>query len=259
MADVASAREAPSTRLDSSCPNCRFLAWCSPAGLAAPDAQRLHNAVVHRRSIARGGFLCRAGETLGSLYVVRSGILKATLTHENGGVQVTGFLMTGDVAGIDAIASSVHQCDLIALEDSSVCGIRYAEFMNISRSAPELQHHFHRLLSAEIARTHELMFLLGSMTARQRVAMFILMQSKRSPVRGSDGSRFTLPMSRQDISSFLGLKLETVCRSITGLQRSKVIAIKRRDVVIEDPAGLEALIRLKGAEKSAARRARDRP
>jgi CRP/FNR family transcriptional regulator len=205
---------------------------------------RLHQSVVHQRSIKRGGYLYRTGEVFGSLYVVVTGVMKATMTHDNGIVQVTGFRMSGDVAGIDAIANGVHECDLMAIEDSVLCGIRYAEFVSISRSIPALQHHFHRMMSAEITRSHELMFLLGSANAKQRLAAFLVSESKRLSAHQRSANRFRLPMSRQDISSYMGLTLETVCRALADLQRRKIISIKGRDVEITDFAGLEQLIRV---------------
>jgi CRP/FNR family transcriptional regulator, anaerobic regulatory protein len=162
----------------SDCPNCGFLAWCLPAELELRDLQRFNKLVTHQRLIKREGIVYRAGSALGSLYVVCSGFLKTTLPHDDGRDHVTGFSMTGELIGVDAIGAGKHTCNTIALEDSRVCGIRYADFEELGHAIPKLQHRFHQAMSAEIARDHEAMFLLGSARANERVAIFLLDLSK---------------------------------------------------------------------------------
>jgi CRP/FNR family transcriptional regulator, anaerobic regulatory protein len=231
-----------SVSLDGECPHCGFLSWCSPADLNLSETQRLSDLVTHQRQIKRGGFLHRAGEALGSLYVVRSGFLKTILRRDNGHEQVTGFSMTGDLIGMDAIGTGKHLCDTIALEDSTLCGMRYADFEDLGRTVPALQHHFHRFMSAEIARDKELMFLLGSMHASERTAGFLLGMSKRFAARGYSGTRFRLPMTRQEIASHIGLKLETVSRAFSDFQDREIIARKRNDVEIRSLARLQQVL-----------------
>lgn len=247
MDTVGHVRFSASASPQSKCPNCGFLPWCLPANLELPEAKRLNDLVTHQRQIKRGSFLHHAGEALGSLYVVRSGFMKTILTDDNGNEQVTGFSMPGELVGMDAISTGTHLCDTIALEDSTLCGMRYVDFEDLGRTVPALQHHFHRIMSAEIARDKELMFLLGSMSATERAAVFLLSMSKRFAVRGYSGTRFRLPMTRQDIASYIGLKLETVSRAFSGFQHHEIIATKigGKDVEIRNLARLQQALETK--------------
>ena len=219
---------------DRECPFCGFVPLWSPARLELPDAKRLNDLITHNREIKKGGLLHYAGKPLRSLYVVRTGFMKTITSHENGKAQVTGFSMPGDLIGLDAIETGRHLSEAVALEDSSLCGLRYVDFEDFNRTVPASLYHFHRLMSAKITHDQELMFLLGSMNATERVAAFLLSMSKRFAVRGYSGTRFRLPMMRVDIASYIGIKLETVCRVFSDFQRHGIIAIRSKEVELRN-------------------------
>lgn len=79
------------------------------------------------------------------------------------------------------------------------------------------------MMSGEIVRESGLMMMLGTMTAQQRVAAFLLNLSKRMKTRGYSSAEFNLRMTREEIGSYLGLKLETVSRVFSKLQQAGVI------------------------------------
>ena len=81
-----------------------------------------------------------------------------------------------------------------------------------------LQQHFHKVMSREIVREHGVMLLLGSMRAEERLAAFLLNLSQRFTARGYSPSEFNLRMTREEIGSYLGLKLETVSRTFSKFQ-----------------------------------------
>jgi CRP/FNR family transcriptional regulator len=51
-----------------------------------------------------------------------------------------------------------------------------------------------------------------------------------------------LHMTRAELGNFLSLQLETVTRALSRLQAKGVIAVDRREIRIEDPAGLRAMM-----------------
>lgn len=213
-----------------------------PANLASCDSRRIFDLITHQRPVKRGDYLYRAGSELGSLFAICSGFLKSSLTYCDGRGQITGFSMTGDLLGVSAISTGMHVCDTVALEDSRLCGMRYADFEALGRDAPALQHHFHRIMSAEITTHHEIMFLLGSMRAEERVAVFLLGLSQRYSARGYSGRHFRLPMTRHEIASYIGLKLETVSRAFSRFSDSDIIAVNGKNVEIRDVARLRLIL-----------------
>jgi len=98
------------------------------------------------------------------------------------------------------------------------------------------------VLSREIVRDHGVMMLLGSMSAEQRLAAFLLNLSRRFTARGYSASEFHLRMTREEIGSYLGLKLETVSRLFSRFQADGLIEVQQKHVRIVDTPGLQGLI-----------------
>jgi len=155
---------------------------------------------------------------------------------------VTGFQMAGELLGLDGISSDHHHCDAIALEDSSVCVIPYAQLEDLSREFSVLQHQFHKIMSREIVRDHGVMLLLGNMRAEERLAAFLLNLTQRLRARGFSASSLVLRMTREEIGSYLGLKLETVSRAFSRFHEDGLLEVRQRQLRILDQRGLQALV-----------------
>lgn len=228
--------------LRTACSRCNLRELCLPLGLEATEFDQLDRLIQRRRKVKRGDILYATGEAFGSLFAVRTGFFKTCVLHQDGREQVTGFHMTGELMGMDAISSEIHSCDAIALEDSEVCEIPFNRLEDISRQVPALQRHFHKLMSREIVRDHGVMLLLGSMKAEERLAAFLLNLSQRFSARGYSPSEFILRMTREEIGSYMGLKLETVSRILSRFQQDGLISVQQKLIRITDTSGLKTLI-----------------
>ena len=228
--------------IKTACSNCNLRELCLPFGLSLEELERLDDLVSTRRRIKRGDHLYRAGEAFDAIYAIRSGFFKTDVLLEDGRDQVTGFQMAGELLGLDGISTDRHACDAIALEDSQVCVIPYAQLEDLSREFSDLQHQFHKIMSREIVRDHGVMLLLGSMRAEERLAAFLLNLTQRLHARGFSASALVLRMTREEIGSYLGLKLETVSRTFSKFQEEGLLEVKQRDIRITDEAGLRALV-----------------
>lgn len=224
------------------CSSCSLRELCLPAGLDPGEMERVDRLVTGRRKLRRGADLYRAGEPLAALFAIRSGFMKSCVLHDDGREQVAGFHMAGDLLGLDAIGGGTHTCDTVALEDSEVCEIPFSYLEQLSRELPSLQQQLHRIMSREIVRDYGVMLLLGSMSAEERLAAFLLNLSQRFATRGYSPSEFRLRMTREEIGSYLGLKLETVSRAFSGFQDRGLIDVRQKHVRILDIPGLKAVL-----------------
>lgn len=224
------------------CSSCNLRELCLPVGLSRPDLERLDAMVTTRRSVPRGGALFRSGDGFEALYAVRTGFFKTCISSEDGRDQVTGFQMAGELLGLDGISTDRHSCDSVALEDSQVCVIPYAQLEDLCHGFSGLQHQFHKIMSREIVRDHGVMLLLGSMRAEERVAAFLLNLTQRLEARGFSASSLVLRMTREEIGSYLGLKLETVSRTFSRFQDDGILEVKQRQIQILDAGGLKKLV-----------------
>ncbi len=228
--------------LKTACSNCNLRELCLPVGLTNEEMQRLDDLVSTRRRVRRGDHLYRAGQAFDSIYAVRSGFFKTDVLLEDGRDQVTGFQMAGELLGLDGISTEHHTCNAIALEDSEVCSIPFSRLEGLSREIHNLQHHFHKVMSREIVRDHGVMMLLGTMRAEERLAAFLLNLSQRFTSRGFSHAEFYLRMTREEIGSYLGLKLETVSRAFSRFQEEGFVAVQQKHIRILDIPGLKRLM-----------------
>ena len=224
------------------CSNCNLRELCMPIGLDAQQMQRIEEVVATRRKIKRGEMLFQNGEIFNSLYAIRTGFFKTCVATEDGRYQVTGFQMAGEIIGLDGIVQNHHTCDAIALENAEVCVMPFNRLEELSREITALQSHVHKVMSREIVREHSVMLLLGSMRAEERLAAFILNLVQRLHSRGFSSSELILRMTREEIGSYLGLKLETVSRTFSKFVEDGIVEVKQRHIRILDQEALQRLV-----------------
>jgi CRP/FNR family transcriptional regulator len=229
-------------QLKTVCSSCSLRELCLPMGLSREEIEHLDQLVYTRRRIKRGENLYRAGDGFNSLYAVRSGFFKSNVILEDGRDQVTGFHMPGEILGLDGIGTEKHTCNALALEDGEVCVIPFSRLEEVSREVRNLQHQFHKVMSREIVRDQGVMMLLGTMRAEERLAAFLLNLSQRFVARGYSPSEFHLRMTREEIGSYLGLKLETVSRIFSKFQEQGLIAVQQKHIRILSTDGLKELL-----------------
>ena len=230
------------TGLKASCSQCNLVELCLPFGMSGSDLDKLDELVSVRRKIKRQQSLYRAGDPFEAIYAIRAGSFKTDVLLEDGRDQVTGFQMTGEILGLDGISAETHSCNAIALEDSEVCVIAYSKLEELAREIEGLQHQFHKVMSREIVRDHGVMMLLGSMRAEERLAAFLLNMSQRFTARGFSAAEFHLRMTREEIGSYLGLKLETVSRAFSRFQGEGLVSVQQKHIRIRNAAGLKKLL-----------------
>ena len=224
------------------CSNCNLRELCMPVGLDDQQLKRIDDLVAVRRKIKRGGTLFRNGEPFASLFAIRTGFFKTCVATEDGRDQVTGFQMAGEIIGLDGIVNDHHTCDAVALEDAEVCVMPFERIEELSREVTALQTHVHKIMSREIVREHGVMLLLGSMRAEERLAAFLLNLVQRLHARGFSQSELVLRMTREEIGSYLGLKLETVSRTFSKFVEEGIVEVKQRHVRIVDTEALRRIV-----------------
>ena len=224
------------------CSRCNLRELCLPMGLNPDELDKLDRVISARRRIKRGTALFNTGDKFTSLYAVRSGFFKTCVTTADGRDQVTGFQMTGEIIGLDGIVSDRHSCDAVALEDAEVCVMPFDQVEELSREFTTLQHHVHKIMSREIVRDHSVMLLLGSMRAEERLAAFLLNLVQRLHARGFSQSELILRMTREEIGSYLGMKLETVSRCFSRFQDEGLISVQQKHIRLLDIPRLKALM-----------------
>jgi CRP/FNR family transcriptional regulator len=224
---------------------------CLPVGLTNSELVRAGTLLDTHAKLRKGEMLYRAGTPFTALYAVRFGSLKTTVLAEDGREQVAGYHMLGELIGLDGICTKTHGCNAVALEDTEICVMPFDMLERLARELPTLQHNLHQIMSNEIMRDHSVMLLLGSMRAEERLATFLVNLSDRYWQRGYSSTEFVLRMTREEIGSYLGLKLETVSRLFSRFQEDQLIHVQGRAIKITN---IDALRTLSGHQQLTASR-----
>lgn len=211
-------------------------------GLSSDDVERLDDIVKRARPLHRGDFLFREGDRFRSLYVVKTGSVKTFAPSPEGGEQVLGFHLPGEIIGLDAIDKDAHACSAKVLETSAICELPFTRLEELTAAIPSLQHQMYRLLSKEIGQDTDMLLLLGKKNAEERLAAFLLSLSQRLHKRGLSPSDFYLSMSRHEIGNYLGLAVETVSRLFTRFQDDGLMRVDRKHIQLLDLSSLERLV-----------------
>ena len=218
------------------CSTCSLRELCLPVGLMPNEFTQLDAVIRQSRRLKKGEY------PFTSLFAIRAGFFKTTVASQDGRDQVTGFFMSGELIGMDGICSHIHSCDAVALEDSEVCELPFTHIEELGQDIPSLRSHFFRLMSREIVRDQGVMLLLGNMRAEERLAAFLLNLSQRLYSRGFAANDFILRMSREEIGSYLGLKLETVSRTLSKFHHEGLISVEHKHIKILDATTLKKMV-----------------
>jgi CRP/FNR family transcriptional regulator len=217
------------------CRSCGQREHCLPGTLNALQAQRFEGIVQRRRPVVAGEHLFRVGDPFRFMSALESGCLKTYTVDAEGREHVMAFHFPGEVIGVDAIYPSRHMSSCVALSDSRVCHLPFADLGRLCQEIPELQIQVLRVLSRDMLGASS---IAGDFSAKERLAGFLVMVAARLHRRSPAPTALDLAMSRQDIANYLRLAPETVSRILARLQRQGLVKADRRRIALLDPEGL---------------------
>jgi CRP/FNR family transcriptional regulator len=161
-----------------------------------------------------------AGDDAERFFEVETGAVMLYRILDDGRRQVVEIVFPGGICGLEA--GSVHESCCEALMPST---LRSYKKTDLSRS-DALRARISEKLQSQLASMHDHVVTLGRKTAQERVCTLILkLRDIDTPPMSADGGEgaVELPMTRTEIADYLGLTLETVCRTLTDLNRRKLV------------------------------------
>ena len=232
-------RDAAAMPMQAACAHCALNKLCHAHGVPA-IFQSLFPLVDEKRiRLGAGEFLFRAGDPQVGIYAVKAGFLKSCVPLTDGRRNIVAFHAMGDAVGLDGLGRGVYATDGIALNGCEVCLIPLAKFEKLLEHPAESTH-LRQLLGRELARIEAHAAVVGTLSAKQRVATFLLDMSVGWEQRGYSKHAFVLFMSRNDIGNFLGLTFETISRTLSYFQTNQWIVVHGKHVVIRNMEALQS-------------------
>jgi len=190
------------------------------------------------RSYAAGDVILWRGEPLQFVANVVQGVATLSKTLEDGRTQMVGLLLPSDFIGRPG--RTQIDFDVTATVDVTLCCFDRVRFEKLVQDTPHVAQRLMELALDELDAARDWMLLLGRKTAREKIATFIALLTRRSnTVQGVPHQNVDLHMTRDQIANYLGLTLETVSRQFNALKKDGIIDFTdRRRFIVKDHAAL---------------------
>ena len=156
------------------------------------------------------------GEAADHLFLVIDGVVRSCKTFKNGSRSVVAFYLPGDLFGW---SDPDRTLSVEAASDATVLFLKRKTLLSLASNESRIANFLLAAVSNELHRARQHVLLI-SMQAKSRVASFLSDLSKRS----KNQNVVDLLMSHQDIADYLGIKPETLSRTITGFEHSGLVA-----------------------------------
>jgi CRP/FNR family transcriptional regulator len=174
-----------------------------------------------------------------NIYLIKRGNIKLYKTQSNGRSQILKIDGTGGLLGFDSLFGNNYLVTAETISESVLCQIKAADFRKLLKKSPEINFRLLKALSKELERNENLLFSIGTRTARERLSYFLFNLYNSQCDCEENPKKINLLISRQEISEHLGMKQETVIRNLSKLKDEKLIDIKGKEIIILNPESLE--------------------
>jgi CRP/FNR family transcriptional regulator len=233
---IGAAPSACAHRPDARCENCKVRAFSICAALKPDELAELEE-IAHPVSFAAKDSVFAEGDAVSNVYNVTAGTIRLYQLFRDGRRQVIGFSFPGDFLGVQLEAEHGFCAD--AIGEVSACRFSRADFSALLARKPHLMKALHERTARDMRLMQDQVVALGRRSAEERVGWFLTQLRQRAARCGNgDGERVDIPMSRQDIADYLGLTIETVSRTFSGLARDKAVRIEQGGVRVLNEASL---------------------
>lgn len=201
------------------------------------DELQVLEGIKYYRSFEAGQTVVWAGDRMDFVGSVVSGVATLTQTMEDGRTQMVGLLLPSDFVGRPGRDGASY--DVVATTNLVICCFRKKPFEQLMETTPHIAQRLLQMTLDELDAAREWMLVLGRKTAREKIASLLAIVARRDATLNlltPNGKLvFDLPMTREAMSDYLGLTLETVSRQMSALKRDGVIVLEgTRHITVPD-------------------------
>lgn len=179
------------------------------------------------------------GASADAVYNVTTGLVRLFRLLPGGQRQIVGFALPGDFLGLPPGDRYGFSADTAV--KTTACRFPRQNFIAFAESHGPFLRRLHDAAARALDLAHDQMTQLGPRRAEAKVAAFIFAMRRRWLRLNGASTLVPLPMGRQDIGDYLGLSIATVSRTLTRLDRQRVILIVPKGVRILESSRLEQL------------------
>ena len=199
------------------------------------DNEALGRLKARTRTFESGSYVFREGLSFADYAFVISGHLFRQKQNLDGYRQIVSLIIPGDVVNPENRFVNNLDYNVVCAEKPCIAYVQKSEFESLIDVHPSIRLALDIITAAESRQLREWLLNIGGRSARTRVAHFLNEFAARTKLRGlSDGLRFSLPMSQEQIGDSVGITPVHVSRSIRSLVESGLIKHTNRRYEIVD-------------------------
>jgi CRP-like cAMP-binding protein len=197
---------------------------------------------VHLELFDKGSFLVKEKQAVKGCYFILDGKVKVFNTAANNKMQILRLGVRGCIIGISSFDSTYYGASAQAEDNVTAYFISQAdlkEFLNLHHDLTLLiiKTLAFKVRHYEIRQKH-----LSLFPATEKIIDSLLLIADKFGTKTSKNIVIRHCVSRRDISSFSGVSLENTIRTLSKLQKNKLITIAPGIITIENKSTLTALL-----------------
>jgi len=200
--------------------------------------------VVHHRLLKKGEMIIEEGEISTSLFIIHSGKVKLSKLTVQGKEQIVHLLTDGDFFG----ESNLFHDDIVmnlschALEDTKICLLKKTDFDQIMANNPDISFKLLKTITKRLSHTEDLARTLATKDPEVRIADMLLEFCEKFGSENQNTVLIKLPITREEISSYVGLTRETISRKLAKLVDKGILTlIGNKQILIHDKGKLQTM------------------
>lgn len=226
------------------CDDCSMNSVCQPINTAKQSLNLAESYLQRRISSKNSYILFHQSTPLTDIYAVSSGTFKLCQKTDDGEDNIIGLRFPGELIGEDALYLKSYNYTAVAIGDSSVCKVSVEQMTSCGQLVPEVQQNLIELLSRQsYVRQRNFQAYIGKKSADSLLAAFLLNIIERNAAYTGSNDSIELPLSRNDVANFLGLRRETLSRVFSKFQKDQLIKVEGKNIQLIE---IKELSRLAG-------------
>lgn len=193
----------------------------------------------------KGKMLLHEGEQSDTLFIINNGKVKVSKYTVDGKEQILYILTSGDFFGELHLFNQdeANNFSVSAIEDTKICLLTKDDVDFIMEENSEIALKLLKAVTKRLAHTENLAQNLATKDPEVRIAHMLLEFSQKFGIKKNEGILIELPITREEVASYVGVTRETISRKFSKFENLGLITLSgNKQIFIKNQVALREYI-----------------